>query len=81
MTMLIWNGEDESYQATVGSDLVEVDGDAYSEAVRDLTKEYVREGMDEEAARDKAEDELLVAEGWTGNSPMSGVKINGISQE
>jgi len=81
MTMLAWNNNADNYQATVDGDLVEVDGDVFAESVQDLTKEYVKEGMDADVARDKAEDELLVAEGWCFSTPMHGVSINGVSQE
>lgn len=78
--MLTWNNNSNRYEANVNGHQIEVDGDTYAETIRDLTKEYVKEGMDEDAARDKADNELSHASGWM-HSPNTGVWIDGVSQE
>lgn len=61
--MLEWNSNTGVYEATFNGQLVQVDGDEFSEERSKLQREY-QQSMDENAAYDKADAELRSVFAW-----------------
>ncbi len=75
LTQLVFHIEDDSYQATVGNDLIKVARTTFERAVRAQVKEYMAGGMPEMPdAYVRARDRMLIADYWL-SSEMEGVSI------
>ncbi len=76
MTLLDYNDTQHHYHATVNEQSVEVDAEAWNEAVEDLARIYFSGVLSWQDSHERAKRELSQAEAWM-SGDLDGVRING----